>query len=266
MQQNLAPDTDIASSLSAWNPTFTCWFPHSGGRWLNRGLIGKHSQIASSEVFSPFLISSLDDLLNLDTTFQVHKSRTQHDRRHEFEAVVKSMEAGRLYGLQRYFYELLCLNKHNTFYAALPVGSKVSTPHFDTMLQLLPKMNLIHLVRNPIECFASLKSRSELGGDPCIAATYWLKLNYAIRKFWKTKPQQYQCIRYEDLCVTPKETASTVLAMMNLSWEESMATGIAEYHGRNQGIDIIERVTPEERNIIAEICAVEAANYGYILN
>ena len=93
-----------------------------------------------------------------------------------------------------------------------------------------------------------------------------MKLNYAIRKFWKTKPQQYQCIRYEDLCVTPKETASTVLAMMNLSWEESMATGIAEYHGRNQGIDIIERVTPEERNIIAEICAVEAANYGYILN
>ena len=251
--------------LSKWSPVFTCWYPHSGGRWLNRGLVGRHPSIVSSEAFSPLITASLDDLLALDTTFQVHKSRTMKNREHEFQAIKSSFEDARFYGLLSYFYSLMETQKREEkqYYAALPVGSKIVVPNLKLMFKLMPKMKLVHLVRNPIECFASSKSRAELGGDASLAAALWQRLNYELRQY--SDRNNYHLIKYEDLVSDTKTTCGKLLASFDLSWDEKLEEGLNEYHGRNNGLNIIDQVTSSEKQIINDICDSEAKIYGYQL-
>ncbi len=257
-----------SESLARWQPALTCWYPHSGGRWLNRGLIGRHPLVQSSELFSPLLMATMDDLLGLDKTFQVHKSRTQLARKAEFEAVLQSMSAARHAGIAAY---LACIRETiadpaRCFYAALPVGSQVAVPNLDIIHSLLPGMTLIHLVRNPVDCFASLKSRGELDGNAAWAAAAWLRLNLALRQYGIQHPRHYRLVRYEDLCQDPRQTALVVLQTMGLDWHDNLLEGIDEYHGRNQGIAVRQIVEAKESTLIADICRLEARNYGYDLD
>lgn len=251
--------------LADWQPVFTCWYPHSGGRWLNRALLGRHPKIISSEAFSPFITSTIDNLLALDTTFQVHKSRTMKHREHEFDAIISSVIDARFYGLVSYFHALKESQNSDEkqFYAALPVGSQILVPNLEIMFELMPKMKLIHLIRNPVDCFASLKSRAELSGDPSLAAALWLRLNYALRQYSNTP--NYQLIRYEDLISEPQSTCGKLLASMDLTWETSLNDGIDEYHGRNEGLSIIDQITSKEKQVINDVCGHEASAYGYDL-
>ena len=74
------------------------WFPHSGGGWLNRGMLSRHSQIHMTEFFNPFLLLTTDQILHMVTTEQVHKHRSKTGLYSGFEIVRESVNYGRLEG------------------------------------------------------------------------------------------------------------------------------------------------------------------------
>ncbi len=252
-----------------WPLVLVCWFPHSGGRWLNRGLLGRHPAIAGAEFFSPFLNHSTEDLLQLDTTSQVHKARSLSELEPEFLAVRRSLDTARRTGIWEYLKakkELLdsgCPERLTL--GALPCGSNIGIPDFDLLLALVPRLMIVHLVRDPLHCFASLKSRHEMNGDPFAVSSAWIALNSAMRSFGNRTARRdaYHLVRFEDLKLDPKGEVSRLLRKLALEWCDALEAGIADYHGRNQSRDPLQDVTSEEADIIGQVTTAEGSFYGY---
>lgn len=254
--------------LSDWDLILVCWFPHSGGRWLNRGLFGRHDGVILTEYFTPWLNHSVDAILGLDKTSQVHKSRSLPPLRAEFDMVVRSVEAARRAGLAQYFSDKRQQAAREApgcrAMGALPVGSHVGAPDFALLVDLLPRLRLVQLVRDPVECFASLRSRRELDGDPYLAAADWMRLNAALRQFRENdRDRRHALIRYEDLTADADTALRRLCADLDLPFMAAMLDGIGEYHGRNRDASPMEAVTVAEAKIIRRLSGVEATHYGY---
>lgn len=262
----------MSEVLSTWSPVLSCWFPHSGGRWLNRELMSRHPDIHGDEYFFPLLLASQDRLFRLDTTNQVHRSRSQKDLEPRFVEVKKAMDDAVSAGIETYlsmkfasFTREASSNPDALSWAALPVGQIVECPRFTEMERVLPSFRMVHLVRDPVACFASLKSRGEMGADPFEAGTKWVSLNAAIRHFFSTgrRRDRYRCIRYEDLRQAPEETVTDMLEWLGKKWSGAQAEGIGQYQGRNRDADPLSAVTDEEVEIIRSLTETERKEYGY---
>lgn len=261
---------DDFPEFANWDLVLVCWFPHSGGRWLNRGLFGRHDGVILTEYFTPWLNHSIDAILGLDKTTQVHKSRSLPALRAEFDMVVRSVEAARRAGLAQYFADKRQWAERaapqRRAMGALPVGSHVGIPDFALLVELLPRLRLVQLIRSPLDCFASLRSRRELDGDPYQAAADWVRLNAALRDFReKDRGRGHALIRYEDLVADTDRTLRRLCADLDLPFAPAMLAGIDEYHGRNRDAAPIAEVTTTEADIVRTLCSVEARHYGYAL-
>lgn len=262
------PGSAIEAELLDWPLFLVCWFPHSGGRWLNRGLLSAHPGIGFSEFFTPWLNRSVEDILSLDTTAQVHKARSMPELGAEFEMVVNSVEAGRRAGLARYFVDKKTQSGRDypvrLAGGALPVGNQVGCPPLGVLAELLPKLTLVHLVRHPLACFASLKSRRELDGDASLAAAAWARLNADLRRSGADGfASRYHRIRYEDLRAAPERTLADLCSALGLEFAPSMLSAAGTYHGRNRNTSPAIAVTDSEREAILTMTAPERAHYAY---
>lgn len=257
-------------TLADWDVVLVCWYPHSGGRWFNRGLLSRHPGIVLSEYFTPWLNHSVDAILGLDKTTQVHKARSMKGLREEFDIVVRSVESARRAGLVQYFTDKRAMVTRDApgrlAAGALPVGSHVGVPDFALLLDILPKLRIIQLIRDPVGCFGSLKTRRELDGDPYHSGASWVQLNAAMRTFFEApeRAAHHRVVRMEDLANDTEGELRRVCDWLGLSFDETMLDGRGEYHGRNEGAEVLSGVTQAETDIIRRITAGEALAYGYI--
>lgn len=263
----IASGSVAEAQIANWPLFLVCWYPHSGGRWLNRSLLAAHPGIGFSEFFTPWLNRSVEDILSLDTTSQVHKARSLPNLADEFEMVVRSVQAGRRAGLASYFADKKAHfeSRYSGKLAggALPVGSQVGSPALDMVAELMPKLVLVHLVRHPLDCFLSLKSRRELDGDAAHAATAWVRLNGNLRRGGTSVfAGRYHCLRYEDLKLDPALTLQALCKTLGIAYDAVMISKINTYHGRNRDT-LPEVITADERATVLEVTAPERAHYGY---
>lgn len=261
--------SDRENGLADWDLFVIVWYPHSGCRWLNRGLLGRHPAIAMSEFFTPWLNLSTDAILRLDKTAQVHKARSLPELAPEFEIVRHSVEAGRREGLATYFRakkrqmdERHRGLKHG---GALPVGAEVALPDLPLIASLLPGLRIVHLTRHPLGCFASLKSRHELDGNPVEIASSWVGLNAWVRESCAALADRgcYHALRYEDLVETPEATLRRLCAWIGVPFDAAMLAGLDDYHGRKKQGDRGLDVGDEEARALMSVVRDEASRYGY---
>lgn len=258
-----------AARLADWDLFLIIWYPHSGGRWLNRGLLQRHTSLAMGEFFSPFLHHSTDQLLRLDQTEQVHKARSLPALEDEFKAVFRSVDAARHAGIAAYFAEKRELmvrsapgKRHG---GVLPVGAQVAVPDLRLLTELLPRLKLVHLIRHPVDCFRSLASRYELDGNPYRIGATWAALNASTRAIGLQEPGRYRCLRYEDLAANPEAEMKSLLEWLGIEFDPAVRDGFAEYHGRNHGRDLTDLVNDTETEALMAVAGGEAAFYGYQL-
>jgi hypothetical protein len=230
--------------------------------------LGAHPKIALSEFFAPWLNRSVEDILGLDTTSQVHKARSDPELTPEFEMVVRSVEAGRRAGIAQYLADKKMQSDRDypgrLAGGALPVGTQVGSPAISILAELLPKLTIVHLVRAPLDCIASVMSRRELDGDAALAAAAWVRLNGALRRSEGiVGAGRYVRIRYEDLKTDTAGTLRRLCEGLGVTHDTGMLENADAYHGRNSGRDLASLLSPEERSTILEITAPERAHYGY---
>ena len=252
-----------------WDPFLIVWWPHSGCRWLNRSLLKKHSGIAVTEFVMPFLTVTADAVLSLDRTAQVHKARSLPELAGEFEILRSSVEDGRRHAVASYL-----VRKQEMLERDFPrrqLGGAFSLgcpepryPDLDLLLTVAPSARLIHLVRNPLTCFLSMKSRYEMDGNPHRIGASWAGINASIRQARESLPgSQAILLRYEDLVSDPASQLSRLCAWLGVDFEEDMLDGAAEYHGRNRDVDLLALLTERERHVLQHLVATEAGNYDY---
>ena len=141
---------------------FVIWFPHSGGRLLNREILTSFDNVYIKEIFHPFLLFSTDQILRLDTTEQVHKHRSINQLRKEFYILRQNLDDSIEYSLKNFFKKYNS-NKQNIF--VLPCGANIAKFNFNIIKKIYPNSKFVLLMRNPIDCFRSFKKRMELNGD-----------------------------------------------------------------------------------------------------
>ena len=257
------------AGVSDWDLFLIVWYPHSGCRWLNRGLLSRHKSIAMSEYFTPWLHHSTDDLLKIDKTTQVHRSRSLPEFSREFDIVQRSVNYGREQGMLKYFSDKKDLMDEvypdHKQGGVLPVGSEISFPDFAMLQSIMPAIRIVHMVRDPYDCFLSLKSRQELNGDPYQIGATWLGLNAWVRGYFENlgDPTRYHMIRYEDLVENTVTELERLCDWIDVPYDPGMEQGLSEYHGRNQGIDLGDLTTVKEREMLMSVTGAEAERYGY---
>lgn len=257
-----------AAAIADWPVFFVCWYPHSGGRWLNRALLGRHPGLAMTEFFSPWLLLSPDDVHGLDRTSQVHKARSLEPLLPEFLAADQATHQALAAGMLSYLAAKRALAEAQApgcrHGGALPCGTNIALPNLDVIARLLPKARLVQLTRDPVDCFASLKSRRELDGDPRRVATTWSALNdhlHAARA--QAFAGRSALVRYEGLVADPEGTLRRLCADLDLPWDECMLAGRDDYRGRNQGVAVRDLVGDDERAILRRLTGPVAKALGY---
>lgn len=241
------------------------WFPHSGCRWLNRSLLGNHSAISNTELFSPFLTQSTDMILNLDRTSQVHKSRSLPELKAEFELVKSSVDHARQEGIRNYFEQKLNATEPNKVCigALSPGAPEPLTPDMETIHKAFPEIKIIHLVRNPIDCYLSMKSREEMDGDRFKIGPLWSGFNASIRNFGSQHPDNYYLLKYEDLKSSTGEELKKICDWIGLDYEENMLDSAKNYHGKNKNINLRDLLNKDELESLSSLVNTEALNYHY---
>jgi len=258
------------SDLNTWDLFLIIWYPHSGCRWLNRGLLSRHSKIVMSEFFCPWLTYSTDMILSLDKTSQVHRTRQNVELSEEFEAVRVSVEFGREQGLRRYFSEkrdrLQKMHPDKKYGGVLPLGSPEALfPDLKLLLRVMPNLRIVHMVRDPSECFLSFKSRGESDGNPFKIGTTWVGINSLIREACSDlqDPHRFFVLRYEDLLKNVEEQLEQLCKWVGVPFEREMLEGVTDDFSRNQDGTGDCRATKEECDILLSIVHGEAKHYGY---
>ncbi len=249
--------------------TGVLWWPHSGGRWLSRSLLGRHLKVFETSFTHPWLYISTDMILDLDNTAQVHKARSLPELNYHLIALVESVNLGRKRGLEVYFNHIHTkyLNSDNQMthiVGEMCMGSPIPRPiDIELLFKVAPDFKLIHLVRNPIDCYPSFATRYELDGDPVKIAGSWLTLNSTIRIFIENNPElkkQYHLVRYEDLTENTPDSLNGICDFLQLEFEEEMLRSVKQRWGRNTK----EKCTDAQKEIMISIASKEMARYDYI--
>lgn len=252
-------------NLSA-SPFFIVWYPHSGCRWLNRGLLSSHPHIATSEFVLPFLTHSTDMLLGLDRTSQVHKARSLPELSAEFDLLRRSIQAGRLAGTREYMSGKLQFLADRLPGGAHggPVSPGAPEPlavDLPLLLDAVPGARILHLVRHPFDCFRSMKSRWEMDADPERIASSWLAINAAYRLF-AAGTSRSLTVRYEDLRNDTRLELKRIASWLNVDANAEIPES-QNYFGRNQSVDLSRLLTESEAARIWAIAGREGEHYGY---
>lgn len=240
------------------------WFPHSGCRWLNRSFLKNHQEISNFELCLPWLTHTTDRVLNLDRTAQVHKARSNANLKSEFEILIESTAHGRREGVRKYFELLVKASDPSTKVLGGPLspGSpEPLIPDLDNLNSIGFKLKVIHLVRHPVQCFASMKSRNELDGNPFVISTSWTSFNSYIRSYKIN--MEYKLIKYEELLEDLEFNLKGICEFLEIGYKPEMLDSDQLYYGLNRGNDISKLVTSTEYDIIRELSGSESENYNY---
>lgn len=244
------------------------WWPHSGGRWLCRSILKKHSLVHETAFTHPWLFYSTDMTLDLDITAQVHKARSLPELRLHLNALKASTDFGRQQGLRKYFdmvretyqeYE----GDFTHIIGEMCLGSPIPR-HIDleSLFAAYPDFKLVHLVRSPLQSFQSFAIRHELDSDPVRIAGSWLALNAHIRHFFHLNPQfagNIHLVKYEDLLEDPKTHVAKICEFLGLEFEDEMVAHLEERWGRST-----KPKTPDSYlDIMRQVARSELDVYGY---
>jgi len=172
---------------------FVIWFPHSGGRFFNREILTSFDNLNLKEIFHPFLLYNVDQILRLDTTEQVHKHRSIDLLRKEFLILKKNLDICIEYSLKNFFKNYNS-KKKNIF--ILPCGSSIAKFNFKLIKKIFPKVKFVLLMRNPLDCFKSFKKRMELNGDYKLFSYEYLTFHDHI--FNSIKKKDLSIINYDE--------------------------------------------------------------------
>lgn len=93
----------------------------------------------------------------------------------------------------------------------------------------------VHLVRNPVDCYASLKHLE--GGKFKANIVHWCyQWNWSVSIGLKESalhPQDYMLVRYEDLTAHPNEIIENICQKIDLNAQLERMLAMADYHGEN---------------------------------
>jgi hypothetical protein len=245
------------------------WWPHSGGRWLCRSILKKHSLVSETAMVHPWIFNTTDMTLELDITAQVHKARSLPELSQHLKALKESTDYGRVQGLKNYFNQI-----QNSYELDDPLQTHVlgevcmgspipKHPDMDSIYKAFPNFKTIHLVRNPIESFMSFKVRHEMDDDAAKVAGSWLSLNSRLRRFFEINTQyqkNYLLVRYEDLLETPEKEIRRICEFLNLPFENELMSSFTERWGKGTKPSISEI----EKETIEQIAYSELKRYNYL--
>jgi len=130
-------------------------------------------------------------------------------------------------------------------------------------LNVCPQAKIIHLVRNPLDCFHSMNSRRELDGDPIKIASTWVGYNACIRSFKKQLGDQYYLLKYEDLKADTEGELKKLCAWLDLPFDSNMLKDVKAYHGKNKGKAAFDSMSEDQQSLFSEIVKAECAHYQY---
>ena len=106
----------------------------------------------------------------------------------------------------------------------IAIGDKnpVNTLHFNKLSRLFPDAKFIHLLRDPRDQIASMKSVDfELPWVTSLSYR-WKYFNRKADKFRKKHPERILYLRYEDLVSRPKEEMQKIFSFLNIPYDESI--------------------------------------------
>ncbi len=237
------------------------WWPHSGGRWLCRTLLGSHPSIHSMVFAHPWFFATTDMTLELDNTTQVHKTRSLKELNPHLQALVASIDAGRIAGLRAYIDDYVRAQSGGTIVGELCMGTPLPrVPDLAAAYAACPDLRIIHLVRDPVDAFPSFATRHELDGDPVKVAGSWLTANARVRTWLAANaPDQHCAVRYEDLVADPRAAIAPVCELLGLSVADEMFANVEQRWGKSTAPDIDGDTTA----LIRSVAASELAQYGY---
>jgi hypothetical protein len=153
----------------------------------------------------------------------------------------------------------------------------------DRLLALWPTLQVVHLVRDPRACAASLIRTTWWQGGLPQAVTSWLRTERAMASFARrAQPGQYVALRYEDLLVDPAPELKRLCAALGEQFDPAMLTERVQaaadmvptwetYHDRTRGAVDPSRIdawrtqlTPEEIGLIEWLCGRLMRERGYL--
>jgi len=244
------------------------WWPHSGGRWLCRSLISAHPRVYQTVFAHPWVFFTSDDVLDLDNTTQVHKTRSLPDLAPHLRALISSTNEGRRAGLMEYFGAArrafdATTQSFDWVIGELCMGTPVPRiPDLQVLFESCPDLMLVHLVRSPVGCFPSFANRFELCADPARVAGSWVASMAAVRCFFERHPKlasQHHTVKYEDLVSNPRQELEEIFRFLGIDFSDSMTLKVEERWGRRSSDDI----DADDRATILDIASPEMKNYGY---
>ena len=244
------------------------WWPHSGGRWLCRSILKKHTQIHETAMVHPWIFNTSDMTLDLDITAQVHKARSLPELKDHLKALKESTDLGRIAGLKHYF-ESIEKNyleedsNESLILGEICMGSPIPKhPDMESLYKAYPDFKTIHLVRNPVDSFKSFTVRHEMDDDAAKVAGSWLSLNARLRRFFEINPQhqdKYLCVRYEDLLESPEKEVRRICEFLDLEFEEELMSSFTERWGKGTKASISD----QDKETIETIAKSELNRYNY---
>lgn len=93
----------------------------------------------------------------------------------------------------------------------------------DVILRLFPDAQIVHLVRDPRSCVASLQRVPWWHRDVASSAALWVAADRALRRAGRRLPaDSYHRVRYEDLVCEPRATLQRLCAFLGEPFEEGM--------------------------------------------
>ncbi|MBL6962978.1 MAG: sulfotransferase [Bacteroidetes bacterium] len=206
--------------------------------------------------------------MSQDNTSQVHKARSLPELNLHLEALISSIDNGRKKGLTDYFSfiqnkYLESVDSKNIILGEICMGSPIPRPvDINLLFKVKPDFKLIHLVRNPVDCFPSFASRHEMDGDAVKIAGSWVTLNSIIRIYFeknKDLAKQFLLIRYEDLTNNTKNELIKMCKFLQIDFEDNMLDTVNQIWGKSTkskcGRDKIE--------VIKSIASNELSYYNY---
>ncbi|MDP5169151.1 MAG: sulfotransferase [Bacteroidia bacterium] len=244
------------------------WWPHSGGRWFCRSLIGQHTQVMEATFVHPWEFFSTDMTLELDITAQVHKARSMPDLKEHLAALKESVDAGRIAGLKHYFDHIKREYKQDGaspshILGEMCLGSPIPRAiDLDAIFKAQPDFKIIHLVRSPLESFLSFSVRHEMDSDPIKIAGSWLTLNAHVRTFFEDHPEfadQCLTLKYEDLMTDLEGEVKRVCAFIDIPFYSELVTKQEQRWGRNTSTDVPQPIQDKMKAVAAS----ELLRYGY---
>jgi Sulfotransferase family len=95
--------------------------------------------------------------------------------------------------------------------------------YMDVVNRLFPTAQVIHLVRDPRACVASLQKVTWLDRKPEVDCAVWVLADQEIRRFGRrVGPDSYYALRYEDLLADRKTALTGICTFLGEAFDEAM--------------------------------------------